>query len=125
MKNYAFTIQVLLQIVLFIMTYEIIHALLVKLEYLSFNLSMGVAIHFLLYVYIILSIVFWFALQLIKESKLVYTVIFIICCIVVSLIDNSIINKMTLIFWFITVISSLLSYFICNRLKSNFRKNDK
>ncbi len=112
-KNNIFWLrQLIFQSILYIILYEFMR----YTKLISFNLSTGITARFLFYIYIGLSILFYFLMFFIKRNKKRYIILFVLLYILISIKDFYFAPKITGSIWLIVSLSVTLSYYINSKI---------
>lgn len=102
--------QPLLQILIYVLLYELILKILKSSKLIKMNLNIGITAHYLFYLFLIFSLFFSLFLLLLKKSKLSHS---LILCLIYefTIILFFGINKIVGLVFIISILSILLSYF--------------
>lgn len=117
MKTPIWLKQPITQVLLYILLYELFLYVLKYYELVKLNLSIGISLKYLFYLFLFFSFILSVLLFL-KESKFSYTVILSFAYVISSIILFGITSKLIILILIISIVSFFSSYFIYNKKKN-------
>ena len=107
--------QPILQIIFYLMIYELIIASFISKGFLKMNLGLGIASRYLFYLYVILSLVLLFVTFLQKTNRFIYSFILIIAFFIISFYNLKDSTLFALLIWANVVLSTFLAYLVTSK----------
>lgn len=111
--------QPITQVLLYILLYELFLYVLKYYELVKLNLSIGISLKYLFYLFLFFSFILSVLLFFLKESKFSYIVILSFAYVISSIILFGITSKLIILILIISIVSFFSSYFIYNKKKNN------
>lgn len=114
MKVATFLKQPILQIIFYILLYEIILKVLKKMDFIRMNISIGISTKYLFYLYLILSLFLSITILISKKNKFAYSISFLILFISIIISLFGIKTLLIDLIMIISIISVIGSFYIVN-----------
>lgn len=111
--------QPVVQIVIYVLLYELLLRVLKHYELVRLDLNTGISLKYSFYIFLLFSFILLILLFFQKKARLRYTIILLTSYLIFSLIFFGLASRLVILMLVIAIVSFLCSHFICNTKKDN------